>query len=72
MDYEDFLSMIYTPLKSIELLTDVIYTKCNEDWDMFTGENSRLNADELLAINFAVKLCAKHILEFREKEYQNI
>ncbi len=72
MDYEDFLSMIYTPLKSIELLTDVIYTKCNEDWDMFTGENSRLNADELLAINFAVKLCAKHILEFREKAYQNI
>ena len=72
MDYEDFLSMIYIPLKSIEILTDIIYTKCNEDWDMFTGENSRLSVDELLAINFALELCVKHLLEFREKEYQNI
>ena len=72
MDYEDFLSMIYIPLKSIEVLTDIIYTKCNEDWDMFTGENSRLSANELLAINFAIELCTKHLLNLRDAEIQNI
>lgn len=33
MDYEDFLTEIYAPLKSIELLSDIIYEKSNNDWD---------------------------------------
>ena len=33
MEFEDFLTEIYTPLKSIELLSDIIYKKFNEDWD---------------------------------------
>jgi len=66
MDYEDFLSMIYLPLKSIEVLTDTIYTKCNEDWSMYTGKTARVEVDEMLAINFAIELCAKHLLNLRE------
>ncbi len=65
MDYEDFLSIIYTPLKSIELLSDIIYTKTNEDWELFNSNYKRKEMDELLALNFATKLCARYILKQR-------
>lgn len=71
MDLEDYLLMTYTPLKAIEILNSIIYEKCNDGWDMFSDEK-RENAEELLAINFATKLCTKHLLKLRQKTLSNI
>lgn len=67
MELEDYLSLTYTPLKTVKTLTEIIYQKCNEDWNMFSGENQRNNTEELLAINFAIKLCADYLLKFRQE-----
>lgn len=71
MDYEDFLAEIFTPLKSIEVLTDVIYEKCNDDWRIFSQMN-REHGEELLAINYAINLCAKNLLQKRVEETTNL
>ena len=68
MEYEDFLTEIYTPLKSIEVLSEIIYKKFNEDWDFKTRES----ADELIALNFLTELCAKHLLKNRRKVLDEI
>ena len=52
MDYESFLSYIHTPLKSIELISDIIYNKYNEEWEFIKNENSKEHAQELLSLNF--------------------
>lgn len=72
MDLEDYLALTYTPLKAIEILNKMVYEKCNDGWDMFSGENRRESAEELLAINFAIKLCTKHLLINRENIKSNI
>ena len=41
MDYEDFVVTIYTPIKTIELISDIIYTKCNEDWEFYNEKARR-------------------------------
>ena len=68
MEYEDYLAEAYRPLKAIEVLSDIIYTKSNEDWDIFS-QMTREQGEELLSINFAINLCAKHLLrkELAEK-----
>ena len=67
MDYEDYLSVCYRPLKTIEVLSDIIYIKSNEDWNLFS-QMTRENGEELLAINYAIKLCARHLLNQRLEE----
>ena len=67
MDYEEFLACSYTPMKAIEVLSDIIYTKCNEDWNLCTNIQ-RKDRDELLALNFAIKTCAKYLLKKRNEE----
>jgi len=39
MEYEDYLSTTYIPLKLIDVLSDIIYNKCNVDWSMFFNGN---------------------------------
>ena len=65
MDYEDFVACSYTPMKAIEILSDIIYFKCNEDWNIFSEKMTREKGDELLALNYAIKLCAKNLLDKR-------
>lgn len=72
MDYEDYLALTYTPLKAIEVLTDTIYEKCNDEWYMFSGENNRQNVENLLANNFAIKLCTKHLFDMRQEAREYI
>ena len=72
MDFEDFLSEIYTPIKTIELITDIIYTKCNEDWEFFSEVQNRTQVEELLCLNFAIDLCAKKLLKQRYTEVNNL
>lgn len=72
MDYEDFLAYTYTPLKSIESLTNIIYEKSNNEWDLFAGNTDRKSAEELLALNFAIKLAAKYLLSLRKNEIENL
>ena len=67
MDYEDYLALTYTPLKAIELLSNIIEEKCSEEWYMFSGDDNRQNAENLLAIDFAIQLCAKHLCDIREE-----
>ena len=71
MDYEDYLSVSYRPLKAIEVLSDIIYIKSNEDWNLFS-QMTRENGEELLSINYAIKLCAKDLLNQRLEEINNI
>lgn len=52
VDYENFISSIYTPLKSISSMADVIYYKCNNDWAFF--EASYLDCEELLSFVFSI------------------
>ena len=66
MDLEDYLSLSYTPLKAIESITNIIYLKCNENWNIFDNKITREDCEELLALNFAVKLCAKTMLKNRQ------
>ena len=71
MDYEDFLINIYTPLRAIEIITDIIYTKCNEDWEIFDNKLKRKDSEELLALNFAINICAKYLLNKRAKTLES-
>ena len=66
MDYEDFLSELYTPLKSIDLLSQIIYEKCNNDWEFLNEKTPRENFDELIALNYLIGLVAKQLLENRK------
>lgn len=52
VDCENFISSIYTPLKSISSMADVIYYKCNNDWAFF--EASYLDCEELLSFVFSI------------------
>ena len=52
VDYENFISSIYTPLKSISSMADVIYYKCNNDWAFFDASYS--DCEELLSFVFSI------------------
>ena len=71
MEYEDYLTECYRPIKAIEVLSDIIYTKSNEDWNIFS-QMTREQGEELLSINFAINICAKHLLRKRLEEVNNI
>ena len=71
MDYELYLAENYTPMKAIEVLSDVIYCKCNDDWNIFSDKMTREKGEELLALNFAIKLCARYLLSERQKQIDN-
>ena len=72
MDYEDYLACSFTPMKAIEILSDIIYSKSNEDWNLLSEKMTREQFHELLALNYSIKLCAKHLLYHRQKEVENI
>ncbi len=72
MDYEDFLVEIYTPLKSIEILSEIIYDKANNDWDFLAGNTKREHFDELIALNNLIGLSAKELLKKRKIQIKNI
>ena len=72
MDYEDFLVELYTPLKAIKFLSDVIYDKANNDWEFNSQNANRENFDELIATNFLIGLTAKYLIDFRKKQIENI
>lgn len=67
MDYESFLSYIYTPLKSLELLSNTIYNKYNDEWEFIENEKSRKHVQELLSLNFSIKQVTKYLLKLREE-----
>lgn len=71
MDFEDYLTVTYTPIKAIEVLSDVIYVKSNEDWNVFS-QMTRAQGEELLALNYTIKLCVKRLLELRKTEIDRI
>ena len=71
MDYEDYLAESYTPIKAIEVLSNIIYQKCNEDWNIFS-QMTREHGEELIALNYAIKLCARHLLKVRNQEANDI
>lgn len=52
VDYENFISSIYTPLKSISSMADVIFYKCNNDWAFFDASYS--DCEELLSFVFSI------------------
>ena len=72
MDYEDFLTEVYIPIKSIELLSNIIYDKANNDWDFLRKDTQRENFDELIALNYLVGLSAKELLKLRQTQIDNI
>ena len=72
MDYKDFLVEIYTPLKSIELLSSIIYEKANNDWDFLTNKTNRNDFDELIAINYLIGLSARDLLKNRKTRIDSI
>lgn len=71
MDYESFLSYIYTPLKSLELLSNTIYNKYNEEWEFIENEKSRKHVQELLSLNFSIKQVTKYLLKLREESIKS-
>ena len=71
MDYEEFLAEIYTPLKSIEAITQVIYIKCNEDWSVFS-KLGREHGEEIMAFNHAISACAEKLINLRNTEVKYI
>ena len=72
MDYEDFLVEMYTPLKSIENLSDIIYYKANNDWDFFDRNTKRECFDELISLNYLIGLSTKELLKNRKIQIDNI
>ena len=71
MEYEEYLIENYTPLKAIEVLSDIIYEKSNNDWSIFS-QMTREHGEELLALNYTIKLCAQHLLSIRQAEVDKI
>lgn len=63
VDYENFISSIYTPLKSISSMADVIYYKCNNDWVFFDASYS--DCEELLSFVFSIKILTDYIMHLR-------
>lgn len=72
MDYEDFLAEAFSPLKAIETISDVIYVKANEDWELLSSNTKRSDFDELLSLTCAIQIISKHLLTIRETECRNI
>lgn len=72
MDYEDFLIESYRPLNTIRILTEIIETKTNEEWDFLGGNPEREAGEELLCFNFAINLCVKYLINKRNIELENI
>lgn len=72
MDYETFLIELYIPLKAIEILSSIIYEKANNDWEFLSSNTTREAFDELIALNFIIGLLAKHLLNFRNEQIDNL
>jgi hypothetical protein len=66
MEYEDFVCEIYKPLKAIEILSDIIYFKANEDWNLLGNNTPRNDFDELMALNYLINLAVKELLNMRK------
>ena len=60
VDYENFIASIYTPLKSISSMADVIFYKCNNDWAFFDASYS--DCEELLSFVFSIKILTDYIM----------
>ena len=63
VDYENFISSIYTPLKSISSMAYVFYYKCNNDWGFFYASYSV--CEELLSFVFSIKILTDYIMHLR-------
>ena len=72
MDYEDFLVEMYTPLKSIEILSEIVYEKANNDWNFLSANSKRENFEEMIALNYLIGLSAKELLKNRKIQIDNI
>lgn len=69
-DFEDYLTEIYTPLKSIEVIVETIEKEVNEDWNFL--ETNREGAEELLSFIYSLKLITKELLTNRKKQINNL
>ena len=64
-DLEYFLNDIYTPLKTIENITDIIQWRADNEWDFLQPE-TREQGEELLCFNYAINQIVKHLLRMRQ------
>lgn len=72
MDYEDYLSEIYTLIKGIWFLSEIIYEKANNDWNFLESDTNRESFEELIALNYLIGLSAKELLNLRKIQINNI
>lgn len=72
MDYENFLTQLYTPLRTIELLVDTIDYKSNEDWNFYNIKETREDVKELFALCFAIKIIAEYLLKERQERVKEL
>lgn len=66
MDYEEFLTDLYTPLMSIRVVSEIICEKINNDWDFL--ETNREQCEEMIAFVFAIKIMINKLFEKRNYE----
>lgn len=69
-DFEDYLTEIYTPLKSIVVNLETIEKKINEDWGFL--ETNRAGSEELLAFLYSTKLVTCELLSSRKNQLNNL
>lgn len=69
-DFEDYLTEIYIPLKSIEVNLETIEKKINEDWGFL--EANRAGSEELLAFLYSLKLVTSELLSSRKNQVNNL
>lgn len=68
MDYEDFLTEIYTPLVTIRVISEMIFEKTNEDWKFF--ERNREECEEMFSLVYAIRLMSENLLTVRKNEIE--
>ena len=72
MEYEDFLSEIYSPIYSIKVLSDIIYTKINEEWNFCDKNTPKKDLEELLSRNLLTAMCAEYLLNLIKQSLDNL
>ena len=70
MDYEDFLTEIYTPLVTIRVISEMIFEKTNEDWKFF--ETNREECEEMISLVYAIRLMSENLLTVRKNEIETL
>ena len=64
---EEYLDENFKPLLSLNTLISIFEADSEEDWGVYSGSMPREQAEEMMALHFAIKLVGKYLMKQRPK-----